>query len=206
VVRALSWWYQWQWCCQHPAQQLAGLLSHRRDVNHGQKCGGLLDLVFQRLLHGRLNGELAGQFFNFHAVQARQLLQALKAKRVLFHRVLCSISNWSGCLPVRYRPAHAGGSLCGCLPDSASPVRKGGLLSCREVSSSDRRLSCSDRIFGAFAQVLLLSGDQLHGLMHIRETRIIGLLFLVNSAVTRAKRDGFSSWLLPVRSAFQLQR
>ena len=56
-------------------QQLTGLLSHWRDVNQRQESGGLLDLVFQCLLHGRLYGELAGQFFNCHTVQTRQLLQ-----------------------------------------------------------------------------------------------------------------------------------
>nr|DAH07820.1 MAG TPA: hypothetical protein [Caudoviricetes sp.] len=104
------------------AKQLAGLFRNRRDVNQRQKSGGLLDLVFQRLLHGRVHGELAGKFFHFHVVQACQLLQVgVKGKAgILFHRVLCSFSNWSGCLPVRHRPARAGGNLYDCLHGSAA--------------------------------------------------------------------------------------
>ncbi len=107
-------------------QQLTGLLSHWGDINQRQESGGLLDLVFQRLLHRRLHSELAGQFFNCHTVQTRQLLQvSVKSKAgILLHQVLCSISNWSECQRGRYRLLHAGGSPGGCLHDSAySPVR-----------------------------------------------------------------------------------
>lgn len=46
-------------------------------------------------------------------------------------------------------------------------------------------------IFGARTQVLLLSGDQFHGLMHIREPGIIGLLFFGEQRRDTGKQGRF---------------
>jgi hypothetical protein len=61
-------------------------------------------------------------------------------------------------------------------------------------------------LIGALAQVLLLGGDQLNSTMHIRETRIIGLLFFGEQRGDAGKEEVFRPGLLPTRSAFLLRR
>ena len=53
-------------------EQLARLFRHRDNIDQGQESGGLLDLIFQRLVHRRFYGELGGQIVHCHTVELRQ--------------------------------------------------------------------------------------------------------------------------------------
>lgn len=72
---------------------------------------------------------------------------------------------------------------------------KGGLL-CLQGSLQLRQAFFLLRqgFFGACAQVLLLSGDQLHGLMHIREPGVIGLLFFGKQRRDAGKQGRFAEY------------
>ncbi len=155
------------------------------------------DLVFQRLLHGRLHGKLAGESLQPpHCSGAPTAAGKLKAKRVFFSSGFMPISNWSGCLlRVTARRALA--------------VVFTAVFAAKLRSSSAKAASCSRQGVARLRKALVLfghgiyqcacSGSRCSEATSSTDLRNIGRnapsfwLRLVNSAVTRAKRDGFLS-------------